>query len=209
MTYVTAAAWRRRLDALDASWLTMVAEGDMPAIRQRVTRAVAFAACTVHTPVEEAEWQYTEWLTRGSLPEGSGLAEMKSSAIITSREWIAELTLDVVQSWTDGWKAAEYIASHTYGLAMTKASFAAALIGYPEPYCLDTHGLQLVASRMASAGIVVPLERLRSRTRRWGSYRATGEWAFGSRDHQWEYFACTVTAFARDGHEAYFSTVLT
>ena len=201
--------WRARLDELDASWLDALVAGDMPAIRRRVTLACAFAACTVHTPVDEAEYQFTEYVTHGALPDGSGLAELKSSAILTSREWAESLTLDEVRGWADGWAAAEAIASHVYGLAMTKASFAAALIGYPEPYCLDTHGLQLVASRMQASGAdVIPLDRLRSRTRTWRGYHRLGEWAFGSRMHQWEYFAGTVPSFASGGHEAYFKVAL-
>jgi hypothetical protein len=107
----------------------------------------------------------------------------------------------------DGWAMAASIASHVYGLGPAKASFAAALLGYTEPYCLDTHGLQ----RVISLGLAPDktLAQVRSQTyRSWVKYRHYGDAAFGSRDAQWAFFAERVEAFRLGGHEPYFATVL-
>jgi hypothetical protein len=188
----------------------MIAEGDVRGLRNRALKAAVFAACTAHTGVGQAEREYTEWAETGSFPvDGTNNAEQKASAAITADAYIETLELDDFR--VDGWTFARGLAANVYGLGAAKASFAAALMGYPEPYCLDTHCLALIAGRIGER-----VELMRGRighagTRAataWRWYRHYGDTTFGTRDHQWEYFALAVPAFAEGGHEAYFTTVL-
>lgn len=207
------------LARLDESWRAMLDAGDLYSARARILKAAVFAACTAHTAVEQAEYEYTTWIETGSFPvDGTNLAEQKASAALTAETLADSLTLDVLRQ-LDGWALADLLHRNVYGLGTTKAAFAAALVGYPEPYCLDTHGLQLIADRLAILGEPVKLDTLRGRiksdrnnpaavARAWGWYRRLGDIAFGTRDHQWEFFAYKVPAFREGAHRAYFDTVL-
>jgi len=208
------------LDQLDSSWRDMLAAGDMFAIRCRILKAATFAACTAHTTVERAEYEYVTWAEAGEFPsDGTNLSEQKASAAMTAEAWTETLDIETVRGWRDGWALAAELAAHVYGLGTAKAAFAAALVGYPEPYCLDTHCLQLVAERLTCLGTPSSAEQLRrvtrmrydsptSATRSWQRYREVGDTTFGSRAHQWEFFAMKVEAFRDGAHEAYFRTVL-
>jgi hypothetical protein len=197
--------WRHSLASLDQSWADILAAGDVRTARTRILKAAVFAACTAHTQVEQAEYEYQTWIDTGDLPtDGTNLAEQKASAILTADAWVETLDIDTLRAF-DGWTLAEALAANVYGLATTKASFAAALVGYPEPYCLDTHALQHARDTGATDWT---LSQLRSRIRRWAFYRSLGDQVFGSRDAQWALFAERVPAFAEEGHAVYFDSVL-
>ena len=206
--------YQDRLAQLDSSLAAMIDAGDIAGLQDRLVKACVFAACTAHTSVEQAEREYAEWIDTGEFPtDGTNLSYQKASAVMTARR-LAALHDDVADFRVDGWTMARRLQENVYGLGTAKASFAAAIMGYPEPYCLDTHGLQLIASR-TGADLSVLLQRVRTHSRRpreydraWEQYRRWGDTAFGTRDHQWEYFALKVPAFREGGHETYFRTVL-
>lgn len=198
-------AWAVELDRVAETWRVALEEGDRMTLASILLKAAVFAACTAHTTVDQAEREYTEWVETGHLPvDGTNLQEQKASAAITAEEWAFNvLTLDDYRSF-DGWSLAEGLKANVYGLGTAKASFAAALAGFPEPYCLDTHALQKV-QRVLRPDLT--LDQLRGRARRWAFYREVGDAVFGDRWHQWHYFEEVVPEFAAGGHAAYFVTV--
>jgi hypothetical protein len=198
--------WQDMLARVRARWTTAIEQGDTFTLRTMLLKAAVFAACTAHTTVEQAEREYTEWCDTGEFPvDGTNLAGQKASAVMTADDLTLRFTLEDFREIHDGWQLAAILQQNVYGLGNTKASFAAALVGFPEPYCLDTHGLQKVQRELRPD---LTLDQLRGRCRRWKFYREVGDAVFGSRDAQWSYFAQVVPEFAEGGHRAFFQTVL-
>jgi len=198
--------WQVWLADVRAKWQQACDAGDTFTLRTILLKAAVFAACTAHTTVAQAEAEYTEWVNTGEFPvDGTNLAGQKASAVMTAEDLILRFTIDDFREFHDGWQLAAILQQNVYGLGTAKASFAAALAGFPEPYCLDTHGLQHAKERL---GLDLTLDQIRGRARRWSFYREIGDKVFGNRDAQWSFFAQRVPEFAEGGHRAYFVTVL-
>ena len=133
------------LTELDRTWAHWIATGNVDALRRRAYAAIAFALCSVHTPVAEGEREFAAFMDTGELPEGTMLADQKGRGLIEAQAWIATTTLETFA--VDGWTLADTILRNVYGLGTAKSAFASALCGNPEPYCIDTHGAQLIADR--------------------------------------------------------------
>ena len=201
------------LERLDSTWRDMRAAGDLDGLRQRCFAAVVFALCSVHTPVAESEREFTDYMRTGALPEGTMLAEQKSSGIIAAIRWIDTTSVETFDA--DGWALADTILRNVYGLGTAKSAFASALCGNPEPYCIDTHGADLIAARTGAAygRIINSIYADKSAgtaavSAAWRRYRRWGDTTFGARNHQWEYFAMKVPEFRTGGHAAYFDEAL-
>lgn len=206
-------AYESSLATLDSTWAEMRAARDADRMRYRLFCACTFAIMSVHTPASHAEWQFEQYMSTGVFPDGSMLDVSKSSSILVLTEWCDTVTFEDMD--VDGWALADTIMRHVRGLGTVKASFASALCGNPEPYCLDTHGIQLVASRTGEkySRILRSIRAdkcLGSRAidAAWKRYRAWGETTFGSRNHQWEFFALAVPEFRDAGHAIYFAEAL-
>ena len=200
--------WRDDLAALDESWAAMRAAHDAGRLRYRAFIACVFAITSVHTPVSRAEWEFESYMSEGSLPDdGTMLGNTKCAAILSLIEWIADTTADTFD--VDGWTLAETIMRHVNGLGPAKSAFASALCGNPEPYCLDTHSVHLIADRTGEDYHRIIGSIQGHGTRRMASilrrYHRWGDTTYGSRDHQWEYFALANAAFGEGGHAIYFA----
>lgn len=201
------------LARLDSTWRAMLDARDLDGLRARCFAAVVFALCSVHTPVDEGEREFTAYMNDGILPDGTMLAEQKSSGILAAIRWIDSTTVDTFN--VDGWTLADTILRNVYGLGTAKSAFASALCGNPEPYCIDTHGAQLIASRTGASSIRI-VNSIRADKSAgsiaidaaWRRYRRWGDTTFGARNHQWEFFAMKVPEFRIGGHAAYFAEAL-
>lgn len=194
------------LDKVREAWQAALDTGDRFALATILLKAAVFAACTAHTTVAQAEYEYTEWARTGEFPaDGTNLSGQKASAAMTATDLTDGMTIDDFRAITDGWQLAELLKDKVYGLGTAKASFAAALCGFPEPYCLDTHGLQEV-QRLHRPDLT--LDQLRGRSRRWAFYREVGDMTFADRNAQWTFFEGMVPEFAEGGHRPFFATIV-
>ena len=108
------ATYEARLADLDATWARMIAERDLTGLQRRAFRAIVFALCSVHTPVEQGEYEFTQFMLHNELPEGSMLAEQKSRGIEAAMTWLIGTSVETFA--TDGWSLADAILRNVYGL---------------------------------------------------------------------------------------------
>lgn len=194
------------LDKVAERWQDALDRGDLFTLQCILLKAAVFAACTAHTTVAQAEAEYTAWVNTGEFPiDGTNLAGQKASAAMTADDLTLGMTLDDFRAIRDGWQLAELLKDRVYGLGTAKASFAAALAGFPEPYCLDTHGLAEVQRTLRPD---LTLDQLRGRIRRWTFYREVGDPTLHDRYGQWTYFETVVPEFREGGHRPFFATVV-
>ena len=190
------------LAAVDRSRRDAIAARDVDTLRRITLHAVAFAAMTIQCPTDRAESAFADWAADGTV--GAYLRTNRTRAITTAATWLN--TLDVDAFAVDGWAFAEAIAANVVGLGVAKASFAAALAGHPEPYCLDVWGLR----RSVALGLITDIserDRLFRGPKRWANYRRIGGATFADRAAQWDYFAATAPTFGETGHRVYFAAL--
>lgn len=215
--------WAPRLRATQATMPMLLARRSEPrvalAIRHRLAHAVAFAGCSVHTPVAEQERYYAMIAPRITrdvrsrrpytlAPHAGPRLPMAHSAVEHGVAWAQTVDLEQVAEAVAAGTLADLIRAQVYGLGTAKAPYAAALFGDPEAACIDTHGLVDVLGYSFREA-----ERRRNRWRydRSGDlYREDVRRAFGRSDvamSQWVTFAEIVPAFARTGHDVYFRAI--
>ena len=179
-----------------------IRQSDIVALRDIFVKACVFAGFTIQCRTVMAERDYDTWIRTGIV--GNYLSGNRKRIIQSATEYAATLDLGTFRRWRrDGWRMAQDIETNVSGLGIAKASFAAALAGASQVYCLDRWGLRYATGDEDIKAWDLAL----GRKDRWQTYRAIGDMAFGDRQGQWNFFAIADATFANTGHEVYFRSV--
>jgi hypothetical protein len=170
--------------------LWYVANADLARLQDMAVNAVTFAYFSIHNRVEQQERLYAEYVAGTWKPRGLPAHKMPSFAADLVCEKLNDISLF---AGDDSERIVRVLASFPY-LAAAKATFTAALLGFPDAPCIDVHMARKIGIKNAPSDVT-----------RYRAIAASSE--INTTLAQWQAYEC-VPAYAHTQHDVYFASVL-